>query len=109
MSFPHVDRSTRPNRVFYGWVIVLSTMFSQMIVRGLGGQGFGAFILPLQREFGCAKGTIAVARSLTQIESGLLGPIEGFLVDKLGPRVMVVSGLAIFGSGMILLGFVHSL
>ena len=34
LSFPHVDRTTRPNRVFYGWVIVLSTMFSQMIVGG---------------------------------------------------------------------------
>ena len=109
MSFPRVRRTTRPKKVFYGWVIVFSAMFSQMIIGGLGGQGFGAFILPLQREFGWAKGTIAVARSLTQIESGLLGPIEGFLVDKLGPKVMVVSGLAVFGSGMIFLGFVHSL
>ncbi|MFH1141570.1 MAG: MFS transporter, partial [Chloroflexota bacterium] len=84
-------------------------MVSQMIVIGLGGQGFGAFILPLQKEFGWAKSTISVARSLTQVESGLLGPIEGVMVDRLGPRIMVVAGMAIFGSGMILLGFVHSL
>ena len=84
-------------------------MISQMIVGGLGGQGFGAFILPLQREFGWSKGMISVARSLMQVENGLLGPIEGFFVDKLGPRVMVVSGLAIFGGGMVLLSFVHSL
>ncbi|MSQ22140.1 MAG: MFS transporter [Dehalococcoidia bacterium] len=84
-------------------------MVNQMIVSGLGGQGFGAFILPLQNEFGWSKSTLSVARSLTQVESGLLSPIEGMLVDRVGPRVMVVSGMAIFGSGLIFLGFVHSL
>lgn len=109
MSLLHEGRATRPKKGFYGWAIVFSAMVSQMIVGGLGGQGFGAFILPLQREFGWAKGTISVARSLTQVENGLLGPIEGILVDRLGPRIMVVSGLTIFGAGMVLLSFVHSL
>jgi MFS family permease len=80
-----------------------------MILGGLGGQGFGAFILPLQREFGWSKGMISIARSLMQVENGLLGPIEGFLVDRLGPRVMIVSGMVIFGSGMMLLGLINSL
>ncbi|MEK7777633.1 MAG: MFS transporter [Chloroflexota bacterium] len=84
-------------------------MVNQMIVAGLGGQGFGAFILPLQNEFGWAKSTLSVARSLTQVESGLLNPLEGTLVDRLGPRIMVVSGMTVFGSGLVLLGFVHSL
>ncbi|MDO8751215.1 MAG: MFS transporter [Dehalococcoidia bacterium] len=84
-------------------------MVNQMIVSGLGGQGFGAFILPLQNEFGWGKSTLSVARSLTQVESGLLNPLEGTLVDRLGPRIMVVSGMTVFGSGLVLLGFVHSL
>jgi sugar phosphate permease len=103
------SQPTRQPRVFYGWIIVASAMCTQMILGGLGSQGFGAFILPLQREFGWSKGTISIARSLMQVENGLLGPIEGFLVDRLGPRVMIVSGLVVFGAGMILLGLVNSL
>ena len=109
MSLLHVRPSTRPKRIYYGWLVVLSAMVNQMIVSGLGGQGFGAFILPLQNEFGWSKSTLSVARSLTQVESGLLNPIEGTLVDRLGPKIMVVSGMTVFGSGLILLGFVHSL
>ena len=48
-----------------------------MILGGLGGQGFGSFILPLQRDLGWPKGTISIARSLMQVENELLGPIEG--------------------------------
>lgn len=99
----------KPKRLFYGWIMVLAAMVNQMIQSGIGGQGFGTFILPLQAEFGWSKSALSGARSLTQIESGLLDPLQGFLVDRLGPRIMVVSGMIVFGAGLIMLGYIHSL
>ena len=32
-----------------------------------------------------------------QLESGLLGSLEGFAVDRLGPRMIIVTGAVLFG------------
>ena len=109
MSSLQVRAPARPKRIFYGWIMVVAAMVCQMIQQGIGGQGFGTFILPLQSEFGWSKASLAGARSLSQIEGGLLDPIQGFMVDRMGPQIMVVSGMFLFGSGLIWLGFIHSL
>ncbi|MBI4310769.1 MAG: MFS transporter [Chloroflexi bacterium] len=95
--------------LFYGWVIVAAGMVLQMLGTGLGGQGLGAFLVPLEKEFGWTKTALAGGRSLMQLESGLLGPIEGFLVDWLGPRTIMVIGSVIFGAGLVAMGFINSL
>ena len=41
------------------------------------------------------------AFAITQAEGGILGPLKGFLVQKLGPRRMVFAGLTIFGLGFV--------
>lgn len=95
-------------RPFYGWVIVAVgtvTHFSQGIV----GTGFGTYFTYLQREFGWSRAILASPRSVTQVEGAILGPIEGYLVDKLGPRAMVATGVFIMGLGLILFGLIHSL
>ncbi|MBI4197621.1 MAG: MFS transporter [Chloroflexi bacterium] len=95
--------------VFYGWVIVAVGTVIQTLSSGVGGQGLGAFLVPLEKQFGWSKTALAGGRSVMQLESGLLGPIEGFLVDWLGPKAIMVIGAVIFGLGMVLLGFVNSL
>ena len=98
----------KPRRVFYGWVIVASSFVNQIIHSGLGFQGFGTFLLPLEREFGWSKATLAAARSLMQVENGLMGPIEGILIDRFGPRVVMTLGTFIFGLGLLLVSQIQS-
>lgn len=64
---------------------------------------------PLQQQFGWSKAVLAGPRSLTQVENAILGPIEGYLVDKFGPRRMVAIGTLVMGSGLILFGLTQSL
>ncbi|MBF8299320.1 MAG: hypothetical protein HW397_369 [Dehalococcoidia bacterium] len=110
MSSPGTQVAAAPKKkLFYGWIMVMAGVVNQMIMSGVGGQGFGTFILPLEREFGWSKSTLSAARALMQIENGLMGPFEGYLVDKLGPRIMTTLGMIVFGIGFIMLGFVHSL
>jgi len=95
--------------VFYGWVIVAVGTVVQTIGSGVGGQGLGAFLVPMEKEFGWSKTALSAGRSLMQLESGLLGPIEGFLVDRLGPRTIMIVGSVIFGLGLVLVGLTNSL
>lgn len=70
---------------------------------------YGAYVVLLQDEFGWSKAIVAGAFALTRIESGLLGPLQGWLVDRFGPRSILSIGTVIFGVGFILFGLVQSI
>ena len=52
--------------------------------------------------FGWGKAWLAGAFAMTRVESGLLGPLQGWLTDKYGPRAILRSGILIFGLGFTL-------
>ena len=51
---------------------------------------------------------MSLAFALTRLESGLLGPIQGWLVDRYGPRKILTIGLVIFAIGFFLFSQVNS-
>jgi len=71
--------------------------------------GFSVFFPAVEQEFGWSRTAISGAFSLGRMESGVLGPLEGFLVDRMGPRRIMVIGVLLMGSGFILFSRVHSL
>lgn len=105
-----LDRVVRPQgRVFYGWWIVLASSGVQWLAAVLWMQSYGAYMVLLQQDFGWSKAMVAGAFALTRIESGILGPLQGWLVDRFGPRVILTIGTVLFGVGFILFGQVESL
>ena len=44
---------------------------------------------------------MSMAFALTRIEGGVMGPIEGYLTDRLGTRRMVFYGLLVLGAGFL--------
>jgi len=63
----------------------------------------------LEREFGWNRTQLGFALTFTRVEGGLMGPIEGYLTDKIGTRRMVFVGLLILGAGFIFFGQVQNL
>ena len=76
---------------------------------GINFYGFAAFFVPLSAEFGWSRGVLSGVFALSRLEGGLLGPVEGFLVDKFGPRRMMFVGIPLMGVGYILLSQIDSL
>ena len=70
---------------------------------------YGAYTLHLQEEFGWSMSVLSLAFAITRLESGLLGPIQGWLVDKYGPRLIAIGGTLIFSIGVLYFGFVNSI
>ncbi|MFH1088061.1 MAG: hypothetical protein V1737_05690, partial [Chloroflexota bacterium] len=54
------------------------------------------------------RATISGAFSLSRVESGLLGPIEGHLTERFGVRRMMIIGLVVLSGGFILLSQVNT-
>jgi MFS family permease len=102
--FPWIGR----RRPFYGWVIVGVGSVGQFLL-GIVSQGFTTYLSPLQQEFGWSRAALAGPRSVTQIEGAIMGPLEGYLVDRFGPRLVMAVGTFIMGLGLILFGMVETL
>lgn len=93
---------------FYGWVIVGVGFFAQFLT-GISFQAFSTYLVPLGQEFGWSRTALAGPRSITQAEGALLGPVDGYLVDRFGPRVVMSMGVVILGLGMVLFGLVSNI
>ena len=88
-------------RIFYGWLIVGAGMVMQAMVNLLLGSAFGSYVAVLRQDYGWSKTVFSGAYAMQQIESGLLGPIQGMLIDRFGPRVTMRVGVMMFGLGFI--------
>jgi sugar phosphate permease len=47
--------------------------------------------------------------SLQQVENGMLGPVQGWLIDRFGPRLSLRIGVICFGAGFIAFSQINSL
>lgn len=95
-------------KFFYGWYIVIAGSLAMALSSGINYHGFGNLFLPLSKEFGWSRTRISTVFSLARLESGILGPIDGYLIDKFGPRIVILVGVPIMSVGYILLSKVDS-
>lgn len=102
-------RKWSPDGIFYGWWIVAGGSILTAMGAGLNFYGFSAFFYPLTVEFGWSRSVLSGVFALARLEGGFLGPIEGFLIDKYGPRKMMFIGIPLMGFGFVLLATVNSL
>jgi len=107
-----VSESTeqRPKgRIFYGWWVVFAGVLAGTITGWTNYFGFQSFILPLTKEFGWSRRQITGAISLAQLEGAALGPIDGWVIDRFGPRKLMFVGVTILGIGFLALSRIDSL
>ena len=103
-------QTTPQPRIFYGWWIVGSGFLLMLFTTGVGFYGFSAFVNPIADSVaGGSRAAVAAAISIQRAESGIMSPIVGFLVDKIGPRVVLITGFVIGGAGFILVSLSQNL
>lgn len=72
-------------------------------------QSFGAYVALLSEQRGWSKTALSGAAALQSVETAILGPALGWLLDRFGPRAMVQIGMLVFGAGFLLLSQIDSL
>ena len=88
--------------LFYGWKLVGLSLFVIALGSGPVWSGMGVWVKALELHFGWSRTQLTGAFSMAQLEGSVVGPVTGYLIDKLGPRRMVFIGFTITGFGFIL-------
>ena len=105
-----VAQGTRAKpRIFYGWFIVAAGMGMHLWVSICWVYGMQVFFTPIVQTFGWSRAIVSGAFGLQRLEGSIVAPIEGFLVDKYGPRKMVLAGAFIMGASVMYLSIVNSI
>ena len=99
-----MEKERRRPRVFFGWYIVAGSVFANTVLSAAYFQGLTAFILPIESHFGWNRSVISGAMSLRQLESGIVSPLIGFLLDRVKPRTLLFWSAILVGFGLIGLG-----
>lgn len=99
----------RERRVFYGWWIVAAATILNIFAGGTFIYGFTVFFNPIRNTFGWSAAVTSVAFTLQRFEAGVLEALAGFLVDKVGPRKLMLAGWSVTGLGFLLMSRIDSL
>ena len=106
----HVGRMrVRARGVYYGWWIVAASAGIQLLQAGLMQQAYGAYVSVLRDDLGWSATALAFGYSLQPVQNGLLGPVQGWMIDRWGPRPVMRLGMLVFGCGFIGFSQVNSL
>jgi nitrate/nitrite transporter NarK len=104
------EKSGKKRRqIFYGWYMVAASIAANTIFSAAYFQGFGVLIIPIERTFGWDRWVISAAMSLRQLESGILSPAVGFLLDRFSARKLIFWSAVISAVGFLGLGFTNGI
>ncbi|MEE8466654.1 MAG: MFS transporter, partial [Dehalococcoidia bacterium] len=94
---------------FHGWRMVAISGFIMVVTAVPVFQASAIWAVALRSQFGWSATQLGLALSFTRIEGSLTGPVAGYLVDRMGTRFMVFTGLLILTAGFILFSRVEHL
>ena len=95
-------------RLFHGWWVVLTGAVLQLLQGALLGQSYGAYVVVLHQEFGWSRTLLSGASALREMEGGLVGPLQGWLLDRIGPRSVARIGIVLMAIGFFLFSRINS-
>ena len=96
------------SRVFYGWRMVGLVSLIRVVGGGLHQFGFTVFFLPISQDLGLTRAMTSLAFSLSRAQGAIEAPLVGHLIDRYGPRPIIVTAVFLAGVGYILLSWVDS-
>jgi MFS family permease len=96
------------SRVFYGWRMIGLVSAIRVVGGGLHQYGFTVFFLPISQDLGLSRAATSLAFSLSRAQGAIEAPLVGYLIDRFGPRPIIVAAAFLAGVGYILLSWVNT-
>jgi len=94
--------------LFYGWRMVAAAVALRVLGAGLHSVGFTVFFLPLSQDLNLNRTSTSLAFSLARAEGAIEGPVVGHLLDRYGPKPIMLTAVLLMGIGYLLFSQVDS-
>jgi MFS family permease len=91
----------------FGWFIVGFSFITLALVYAVW-YSFSVFFVALLKEFGWSRSIGAGAFSLFIVLSSMTGPFMGAMVDRFGPKRVIIIGSLILGAGLALCSLIQT-
>ena len=96
-------------KMFYGWWIAIATFFILFVGLCSGFYTVSVFLKPFQDSFGWTSTQISLGFTIAALLVGLLSPLVGVAVGKLGVKKVQLAGALITGTGLLLASMITQL
>ena len=94
---------------YYPWLMALLGMTVLLVSNGLVVTGLTVFDESLLKEFGWSRGQLKLRDLITLVLAGWMAPFLGVVIDRMGPRKLILAGLALLAALYAAYSQVHSL
>lgn len=94
---------------YYPWLMAIMGLLVLLVSNGLIVTGLTAFDEPLLEEFGWSRSQLKLRDLITLVLAGWLGPFIGVVIDRTGPRRLILAGIALLAGLYLAYAFVNSL
>jgi MFS family permease len=88
---------------FLGWRMVFAGFVAQLVYSSMSVSAFGVFVTPLEQEFDTSRATLSTAFGVSLLAMGVFSPVLGRWIDRGSLRAIMLGGVALAGSGTLLL------
>ncbi|SVC81109.1 uncharacterized protein METZ01_LOCUS333963, partial [marine metagenome] len=95
-------------KVFYGWWVSLAGGANMILSSGPTFQVTSTLFRAVEDEFGWSRALVSGVASFGRFGGALLGPLEGWMTDKIGSKLMIFTGFLIGGLGLIFFSFINN-
>src|SRR3954463_9805749 len=95
-------------RASYRWIQLFLGIIAMVMIANLQ-YGWTLFVNPISEKYGWSRAAIQVAFTIFVLLETWLVPIEGYLVDRFGPRPVVLVGGLFCGIGWVMNSWADSL
>ena len=93
---------------YYGWIIVAVSLISMAFWFGVR-SSFSVFYVALLEDFAWNRGESAGVQSMAMISYTILAPLVGGLIDRFGPRRVILPGILLLSLGLVLCATIETL
>src|SRR5579872_7123758 len=108
MNSPQINAPTQQTGLEHRWMQLVIGIICMAMVANLQ-YGWTLFVNPMHDKFGWTKAAIQVAFTIFVLCETWLVPVEGYLMDRFGPRPVVLVGGILAGLSWILNSYASTL
>ena len=91
----------RLRNLYSGWWVLLGVTLLGVMSGGILYHGAAVFFNPIRRDLNLSSANTSLIFTLSRAQSSLAAPLYGWLVDRFGPRPLIVIGAIVASIGLV--------